>query len=142
MQKNELGQLHRNALVCVDSYEGGVFRGRFFHPCNPDALSFSSLCQFLIQLENTLDGVAFPQGFNAVRSFSQHAPPPVTSISGGVKKGRLATFRVGVLFRQNASWQGTVHWLEGEKEQSFRSALELIFLMDSVLRERDQSLAG
>lgn len=50
-----------------------------------------------------------------------------------MREGRCATFAVRVLFRQNASWQGSVSWLEGSREESFRSALELAFLMDSAL---------
>ena len=37
-----------------------------------------------------------------------------------------------VLFRRNASWQGEVQWLEGEKTKSFRSVLELISLMQEA----------
>ncbi|NLW65775.1 MAG: hypothetical protein GXY26_06040, partial [Clostridiales bacterium] len=36
-------------------------------------------------------------------------------------------------FRQNASWQGVITWAEDRREESFRSALELVFLMDSAL---------
>ena len=32
-----------------------------------------------------------------------------------------------------ATWQGNLHWLEGDKESAFRSELELLSLMDSVL---------
>ncbi|MBR2009616.1 MAG: hypothetical protein IJ936_05780 [Peptococcaceae bacterium] len=45
----------------------------------------------------------------------------------------LATFKVKVLFRQGASWQGKVEWVEEGMETSFRSALELVKLMDSAL---------
>ena len=47
--------------------------------------------------------------------------------------GRLAPFIVRILFRQNASWQGSVVWVEGRQEERFRSALELVLLMDSAL---------
>ena len=47
--------------------------------------------------------------------------------------GKLATFYVRILFRQNASWQGSVAWLEGGSEQRFRSVLELLLLLDSAL---------
>ena len=46
--------------------------------------------------------------------------------------GDVATFAVRVLFRQNASWQGSILWVEGDREESFRSVLELIFLLDSA----------
>ncbi|NLN07331.1 MAG: hypothetical protein GX167_06910 [Firmicutes bacterium] len=37
---------------------------------------------------------------------------------------------------QNSTWQGTVHWLEGEKTRQFRSLLELLHL----LQEAQQTL--
>ena len=43
--------------------------------------------------------------------------------------------RVRILFRQNASWQGTVLWSEGSQEERFRSALELALLLDSALEQ-------
>lgn len=45
----------------------------------------------------------------------------------------LAIFKVKVLFRRGASWQGIISWAEGQQEVTFRSALELIKLMDSAL---------
>ena len=47
--------------------------------------------------------------------------------------GELATFKLNILFRQNASWQGTVKLIESRQEQTFSSALELVMLMDSAL---------
>ena len=40
-----------------------------------------------------------------------------------------ATFTIHVQFRQNASWQGTISWIQGNKTQRFRSELEMIKLM-------------
>ena len=45
------------------------------------------------------------------------------------------SFVIQIFDTQNATWQGTVTWTDGEKTQPFRSALELIRLMDSVLEE-------
>lgn len=44
-----------------------------------------------------------------------------------------ASFVIQVKCLQNATWQGTIQWLEGKKTQNFRSALELIRLMDNAL---------
>lgn len=44
------------------------------------------------------------------------------------------TFVVQILNTQNATWQGTVTWTEGGRQECFRSTLELIQLVDSVLR--------
>jgi hypothetical protein len=45
------------------------------------------------------------------------------------------TFVVQILNRQNATWQGVITWTEGRQTQSFRSALEMIKLIDSALAD-------
>ena len=49
------------------------------------------------------------------------------------------TFIVKVQYRQNASWQGSIRWLERDTEKNFRSTLELIRLMDSAVGNEDDS---
>ena len=53
-----------------------------------------------------------------------------------------ATFVVKIESRQNSTWQGTVRWMEGGDSQNFRSLLELIKLMQSVVGTHDSSLGG
>lgn len=55
-----------------------------------------------------------------------------------MKKG---TFIIKVLDRQNSTWQGTVTWVEEAKVQNFRSALELLKLIDGALEE-DMKIEG
>lgn len=43
------------------------------------------------------------------------------------------SFVVEVKCQENHTWQGTILWIEGKKKEHFRSALELIRLMDSTL---------
>lgn len=50
-----------------------------------------------------------------------------------LQESQQPTFMVKVQYRQNASWQGTIRWLEGNVEKPFRSTLELIKLMDNVV---------
>ena len=47
------------------------------------------------------------------------------------KKGY--TFTLEVKDTQAHSWQGKIKWIEGQKEECFRSVLELITLLDSVI---------
>ncbi len=47
-------------------------------------------------------------------------------------KGK-GTFIVKVKDTENATWQGTVEWVDGRKELPFRSTLELIKLLDSAI---------
>ena len=134
MQDRARGNEYRTTTVCVDSYELGVFAGRFYNPHLKDGESFQSLTQFLVKMEHTLDAMRFPQSFTTSRAF---APPPKPRTEMAPipdpQEGLLATFAVRVIFRQNASWQGSVSWLEEGREESFRSVLELILLMNSAL---------
>lgn len=128
------GEMYRSICLCVDSYEQAVWRGRCYHPALPGGGSeFGSLTQFLVGMEELFDGMNFPQSFTARRSF---VPVPAYSAGenpGGPQRGERGTFLIRLLFRQNASWQGSVKWVEGRGEQSFRSVLELILLIDSAL---------
>ena len=47
------------------------------------------------------------------------------------------TFVVRVLYQQNNTWQGEVLWAERNERRYFRSALELMKMMDRAI-EKDQ----
>jgi hypothetical protein len=49
------------------------------------------------------------------------------------KEKNTGTFIIKILDRQNASWQGSVTWAEEGRTQNFRSALELLKLIDGAL---------
>ncbi|NLT15162.1 MAG: hypothetical protein GXY05_12550 [Clostridiales bacterium] len=53
------------------------------------------------------------------------------------KHGDKGTFVVHVQSRQNATWQGKVTWAEKNQSQNFRSALELLKLIDCALDENN-----
>lgn len=133
---------NRKIMVCVDDYHDGVLKGRFYH-IRHGMGSFQSLSQFLLKLEALLDQMQEPQSYTAKRSFSsalvlenEDAQP------ARFRKGAKATFEVQVLFRQHSSWQGVVVWKDKKTEQSFRSVLELVVLLDSALRAEEGSAAS
>ena len=48
-------------------------------------------------------------------------------------KNSKETFVIQVISDQNATWQGTVQWVEKKKTIPYRSMLELIKLIDSAV---------
>ncbi len=52
------------------------------------------------------------------------------------------TFVVQVRSAENATWQGTVTWAEGKRQEPFRSALELLRLIDSSLPREEEKEEG
>jgi hypothetical protein len=133
---------NRKMTVCIDSYDNGILRGRFYNAYH-EAGSFESLSQFLIRMEALLEENQTPQAYTAHRTFSAILQPDdESSTPSGLRKGAKATFELQVLFRQHSSWQGVVIWQERKAEQSFRSVLELVILMDSALRDMEDSVAS
>lgn len=135
MERVRWANEYRTTIVCIDRYEDRVLEGRLYNPYLEEGKTFRSLMGFLLTMEGLLDGMKFPQRFDAPRSFCTPLDEPecAGSTDSEIQTGRLATFSVRVLFRQNASWQGSVMWLEGRQEESFRSVLELVLLMNTAL---------
>lgn len=128
---------YRDTLVCIDGWEDGVFTGRLSHQTLPEPVAFHGAIQFLLAMENLLNDLQFPEPFSQTRTFTRITPPAGVSAEEA-QRGYLATFNLRVLFRQNASWQGSIQWLEGHQETSFRSVLELLLLLNSTVEQARQ----
>ena len=125
---------YQTTMICVDSYNECVLEGRFYNQYCPDGISFHGAIDLLKKMETILNEHKAVQSFSAVRSFAEKPAASVLTSSGEVNcKGKVATFVTKVLFRQNASWQGSVSWVEGKNEVPFRSVLELLLLIDSAI---------
>ncbi len=133
MQTLWISETRRN-LICVDSYDNGILTGWLYSP-QQEGLRFLSLTQLLLHMEALLDESRSPQSYTIPRRFSEVTDPgwQVGSVPLH-RKGKVATFELNVLFRQHTSWQGMLRWQEKGLEESFRSVLELVLLMDSALR--------
>ncbi|HOF99519.1 MAG TPA: hypothetical protein PK438_01355 [Clostridia bacterium] len=122
----------KTSLVKITSYADRELRGTLYNPYFARELRFSNALQFLALVEELLDAIGCPQkametpGFRSARCES--APE-----EDAHERPALATFKLNVLFRQNASWQGRLVWLEKKSETQFRSVLELLMILDNVL---------
>ncbi len=137
-----------SSRICIDSYDNGELQGRVYNPCYPDVIEFRNVIQLLKVMERLFDKFEYPQTTMTHRHFNGNKvkSSPIDDIELVTElskddfmktetKGKIATFRIQVRFRQNASWQGTLFWVEGNKQENFRSVLELIMLMDSSFTE-------
>ena len=128
------GNAYRSTLLCVDGYENRVLSGRFVNAYYKDGVPFVSTIDFLSRMENMLEKMNSPQSFAERRTFRKNEEkPPVCFVEEDFRPGTLATFSLRILFRQNASWQGSLYWREQDQTESFRSVLELLLLLDSAL---------
>lgn len=53
------------------------------------------------------------------------------------RQKKTETFIIRVMDQQNATWQGSVTWVDEQREQYFRSTLELLKLIDGALEKRN-----
>ena len=102
--------------IFVDEAEDGVIRGRVSGGTFPEETLFRSLSRLILLLEEQMDTGGAPK-----------ASP--------IKSTETPTFELDILFRQNYSWQGRLRWTKGGKEAAFRSVLELLIQMETVLAQ-------
>ena len=124
----------RGTMLCIDSYENSVPVGRFYNFKCPDGVAFHGVIDLIKKMEAVLDDMRFPQSFSKIRTFAD--APVLEEPSFDIptpRRGAVATFSVAILFRQNSSWQGSLAWVEGKREECFRSVLELLYLIDSAI---------
>ena len=122
---------------------------------NTDRLLFGrNLWELIKGIEGDLADNKYPQCCMQYRSWGLGSP--VTQPAGtkvveledakqAISTPAGPTFIIRVLFRQNATWQGTIQWIEGRQTRQYRSVNELMWLMDEVLdappRQADEPTA-
>jgi len=134
------------SLICIDSFSEYNMTGRLYHNSLSHEFYFRSFMELVEELEFIFNSMDYPQSTMTLRSFEGTEPverhnlkkPGASQIYSGNAHGEVATFRLRVMFRQNASWQGTVEWVESEKEETFRSVLELLHLIDSAIPAKEK----
>ena len=50
-------------------------------------------------------------------------------------------FVLEIMDNQKDTWQGQLRWIDGKKECTFRSVLEMLHLIDSAINGGDESLS-
>jgi hypothetical protein len=136
--KNE----YRSSLICIDSYQNKALVGRLYNPYLDSCQNFDNVMQLLILCEELFDMMDYPQPFVQSRKFWVNPSIKESCLEedgdiGSPPPGKIGNFVLKVVFRQNASWQGSLSWLDQNREESFRSVLELLKLLDEALSQTD-----
>ena len=130
--------------ICVDRFDKDVFEGRMYVSVYEKAREFKSLHGLIDEMNDAIVTAGVPHPFHEFRSFLKKKGLTSDKQNGTLEAhfnheryaGERATFLVKILYRQNATWQGTVTWVENDSTENFRSALELFVLMESALQEK------
>ena len=132
--------------VCIDSVREGDLEGQLWQPYDVRPQIFIGMTDMLLQMDELYNRWNYPQRAMDSRTFLKEtvATQPLNIRKGDSrmniqriqdKRGQQGTFIVQVQYRQNATWQGQVLWAEKNKKEYFRSALELIRMIDNAVSE-------
>lgn len=146
--------------VCIDSHNSSGWNGRIYTRLDEKPIGFRNMDEMLNILGAFYDCIQFPQASTMNRNFTETPAAwpeqsrktvfqvfyPEDRVKDKIKvkvseeemdkkHGEQGTFLVRIQYRQNATWQGHVTWVEENKTVPFRSALELIKLIDGTQRE-------
>lgn len=125
---------YRYITVAVDRYKDRCMKGIIYHGGRAPGIQFENFLEMVIQMDSILNRMSCPKRTVELRQFSGTAyPSPAVKRYDSLRAGRLATFRIYVRFRYNASWQGELTWLDGERKESFESLLQMMCMMDQIL---------
>lgn len=137
--------------VCVDRVDLGGPEGRIYNKYVIGGYVFHNVNELLQGMEKTFDLSNYPQSSTRERTFNKkddvikekkRADQMVNADEILEKSGELATFVIHVKYRQNSTWQGDIFWAEEQKKLNFRSALEMIKMIDSALDDAEENTEG
>ncbi len=140
-----------SSLVCMDVSSDYEMSGRVFHLYMEDPFDtlvsvqgnqmggrvYRSFLELIDILDEIYDRLDYPQNSVDYRSFSEKTQHEICRecIQESNLMGMESTFLVRVLFRQNASWQGSIKWIEKNRTENFRSVMELMKLIRSTQKK-------
>ena len=136
-RKIYISEAFRTSIIAVDSYSSIDFCGKLYNPFYKQCVQIKSFQQLIKELDSLMDEIGCPMSGMEKRSFTKYSYADSRALfltdKDHASKGKVATFAIRIHYRNNASWQGTVKWLEGDAEECFRSVLELFWLIDSAM---------
>ena len=133
-------------VLCADRHEGGTLTGRLYHGYKDEGIPFQGYEKVAWIAEELFNSLDFPHAGNGDRDINgsthDYRKRKLVRVLKDdemlSKRGDIGTFVVRVQHRQHSSWQGRVTYLEKDKTVYFRSALELMKIIDGALDEAEQ----
>lgn len=138
-------------VLCVSRKDRGTIEGELYHGYSREGFSFRGYEEIIKISEELFNALGFPYMGTSDRDIDGHTHSYQKKEGMArvlkdeemlEKHGDMGTFVIRVQHRQHSSWQGRVTYLEEDRSVYFRSALELIKIIDGVLDKVEQAIAG
>ena len=134
--------------ICVDR-KGGTLAGRAYSRMTEAEIKFKSSSQLLLKVDYLFDECGYPQRFMDARSFRKNevtasrfqVPESVVPDEKILKQeGVCCTVDVIVQSRRKAGWQGIVCQMDGRMIDKFESELELLKILEKVVKKQQAAV--
>lgn len=129
-------------VICIDDTDEAGDPGRLYSCYSREPARFEDQYQLLLLMEQVMENINYPQSSVALRQYGKKStteyarhdrPDKVVEQKELLNhRGERATYAVRIQYRQNATWQGEIVWLEQNETRSFSSELEMLKLMDNM----------
>lgn len=130
-----LYKVGRTFFICISSYEDRIPKGTLYLGATGCGGSFKGTMAMLELIGKAADCLCGEK--TEFRSFSEKTPAEFEeeAFERDKKPAAIATFRLEIIFCRGNDWQGKIKWIEKDREECFRSGLELLRLIDSAFDE-------
>ena len=131
-------------IYLLDSGSELEFCGYLEHTAGNRFWRFDSTLEMLALHERLFDEIGYPQNSCKLRKLNENinlckcSDVSYSAESIPISAETKPAFVINVMYRQNASWQGTVQSGSCGTIKHFRSTLELLRMMDSVISNVDR----
>ena len=131
-------------ILCVDYYLDEKINGRIYHRYQTEPIRIGGMLEAVFEIDAFFDRLGYPFPGTESHYFIKHEKTQRIKMTRKLSdeemlknNGEQGTFIIRVEQRQHSSWQGRVTWVEEGKTENFRSALELLKMIDGALDGRD-----
>lgn len=131
-------------ILCVDYYRDEKINGRIYHRYQTEPIRIGGMLEAVFEIDAFFDRLGYPFPGTESHYFIRHEKTHRIKMTRKLSdeemlknNGEQGTFIIRVEQRQHSSWQGRVTWVEEGKTENFRSALELLKMIDGALDGRD-----
>lgn len=134
-------------VLCVNKNNYGTIEGYLYHGYSDQGIPFHGYEDIIRSAEELFNILGFPHMGTGDRDISGRThvyrkKEGMTRLMDDEKlleqHGDMGTFVIRVQHRQHSSWQGRVTYLEKNQTVYFRSALELMKIIDGTLDAAEQ----
>lgn len=138
-------------VLCVDRKHDETIEGRLYHGYSEEGIPFEGYETIIRTAEELFNKLGFPYMGTGDRDIegNTHNYQKEKGMTRVMKDenmleqhGDIGTFVIRVQHRQHSSWQGRVTYLEEDKSVYFRSALELLKIIDGALERAERTEDG